>query len=97
MGDGGADVVCASDADADYYDDDADADADYHDDDAAAADDPAAGLCVGVPAGLPPQSDEAPMLLRHISLWAGLYNTRNHSFGLGIFTRARKYDFLKSI
>ena len=70
MGDGGADVVCASDADAD--------------DDAAAADDPAAGLCVGVPAGLPPQSDEAPMLLRHISLWAGLYNTRNHSFGFSL-------------
>ena len=80
MGDGGADVVCASDADADYYDD-----ADYlDDDDAAAADDPAAGLCVGVPAGLPPQSDEAPMLLRHISPWAGLYNTKNHSFGFSL-------------
>lgn len=29
--------------------------------------------CVGVPAGVPPQSDEAQMLLRHISLGVTSY------------------------
>ena len=39
--------------------------------------------CVGVPAGVPPQSDEAQMLLRHISLGVTSY----------IFTRIQ--DLLK--